>query len=213
MLTMAGASRAVAADTEVREFSVHVDGKESGKYRMTINRRDYGTVSMSAEANVRVTRLGITMYRYTYKGTEVWQDAKDGRLLALTSTSDDNGKTFEVNATPDPSGLRVRVNGQPRLVRADVWTMTYWKLPDDRFHNQAVPLLDADTGKDFGGRLTYLGTEKLMAAGQAQACYHFRVQGGPYPVDLWYDAQRRLVRQDFTEDGHRTTIQLIRVSR
>jgi hypothetical protein len=213
LLSTAGTSRAVAADTEVRDFSIQVDGKECGKYQMTIKRRDDGTVSMSGEAKVRITRFGITVYRYTYIGTEVWKDSKDGRLLALTSTSDDNGKKFDVNVTPDPSGLRVLVNGQPQMVRSDVWTMTYWKLPDDRFHNQGVPLLDADTGRYFNGRLDYLGPEKLTAAGQAQECYHFRVRDVPIPIDLWYDGQRRLVRQEFTEDGHRTIIQLSRVSR
>jgi hypothetical protein len=207
---MSQASPVVAADTEVRDFNIYIDSKERGQYRLTINRRDDGTVSVSGEANVRITKVLITLYRYTYNGTEVW---KDGRLLGMNSTSDDNGKTFKVSVTPDPKGLRVRVNDEQRLIRGDVWTTTYWKLPDARFHNQPLPLLDADTGKEINGRLDYVGTETVTVGRQAQQWTHFRVTGGPYPVDLWYDAQQRLVRQQFTEDGHRTSIQLIKVGR
>ena len=213
VLSLGPTSRAFAADTEVRDFTVHIDGRDCGQWRMTISRRDDGTVTMAGQASVVVRRLGIAMYRYTFAVTEVWQDGKDGKLLAMSSTSDDNGKKFEVKATTEPNGLQVRVNGQARNVRGDVWTTTYWKLAHARFHNQTLPLLDADTGKDYGGRLDYLGTEQLTVAGQTQNCLRFRVTGGPNPVEVWYDAQHRLVRQDFTEDGHRTIIQLAGVRR
>src|SRR5438105_4830434 len=84
VLCLAQASRAAAADTEVRDFSVHIDGKEGGQYRMTISRRDDGTVSMAAQASVQLKKLGLTVYRYTFAGTEIWKDGRDGRLLAMT---------------------------------------------------------------------------------------------------------------------------------
>jgi hypothetical protein len=205
--------RVLAADTEIRDFNITIDGNESGRYRMTIDRRDNGTISMAGQAAVKVKKLGITVYQYTYSGTEVWKDGKEGRLLGMNSTSDDNGTKFEVNVAPEADLLRVRVNGRPRLVRADVWTTTYWKLAHSRFHNQNVPLLDADTGKDFSGKLDYLGVAQLTVAGQNQTCHHFRITGGPNPVDLWYDSQHRLVRQEFSEDGHRTILQLVSIRR
>jgi hypothetical protein len=213
VLAMATAAPALAADKESREFTVTIDGRDSGHYRMTIERRDDGTVRMVSQASIQVKRLALVVYRYNFNCTEVWKDGKDAQLLTLTSACDDNGTKYDVSAAAETTGLRVRVNGQPRLVRADVWTTTYWKLADARFHNQAVPLLDADTGKDFTGRLTYLGTEQITTSGQAQNCYHFRVVGGPNPVELWYDAQHRLARHEFTEDGHRTIIQLTAVRR
>jgi hypothetical protein len=206
-------SRAVAAETEVREFAISVDNNPSGRYRMTIERRDDGTISMAGQAAVVVKKLGITVYRYSYSGTEVWQDRKDGRLLGLNSTSNDDGKKYEVYVSTEGENLRVRVNGQSRQVRGDVWTMTCWRMPDTRFHNQPVPLLDADTGKDFAGRVDHLGMAQIAISGQNQNCYHFRVTGGPNPLELWYDAQQRLVRQEFAEDGHRTVLQLIEVRR
>jgi len=213
LLIVAQAPPAIAADTEVREFNITIDGSESGRYRMTIERKDDGTVSMAGQAAVVVKKLGITVYRYTYSGTELWKDGKEGRLLGLNSTSEDNGTKFEVNVTTDSDGLRVRVNGRTRVLRADVWTTTYWRMAHARFHNQNAPLLDADTGRDFSGRLDYLGTAQLVVAGQNLHCHRFRITGGPNPVDLWYDTQHRLVRQEFTENGHRTILQLVSIRR
>jgi hypothetical protein len=213
LLALFSASRAAAAETEVREFAITVDNAPCGRYRMTIERRDDGTVSMAGQASVAVKKLGITVYRYTYSGTEVWQDRRDGRLLGLNSSSNDDGKKYDVYVSIDGENLRARVNGQTRQIRGDVWTMTFWRMPHARFHNQGVPLLDADTGKDYAGRVDHLGTAPVAVSGQNQNCHHFRVTGGPYPVDLWYDAQHRLVREEFTEDGHCTVLQLIEVRR
>ena len=213
LLIVTQGSHAFAADTEVREFAITIDDKESGRYRMTIERRDDGTVSMAGQAVVVVKKLGFTVYKYTYSGTEVWKDGKEDRLLGLNSTSNDNGTKFDVNIASDANGLRVRVNGQGRVIRGDVWTTTYWRMAHARFHNQNVPLLDADTGKDYSGRLDYLGTSQLTVAGQNLHCHRFRITGGPYPVDLWYDTHHRLVRQEFTEDGHRTVLNLASIRR
>src|SRR5262249_26152493 len=151
----------------------------------------------------------IYKYQYTYRGTENW---KDGRLLKLESTCNDDGKQFAVSAWADGSVLRVRSTGQERQTRWDVWTTTYWHTPDVRFHNQAVPLLDADTGKDIGAPCQYVGTQQLSVAGEVQNCKHFRLTGG-VQVDVWYDAQDRLVREESLEDGHRTLLELVRIRR
>ncbi len=200
-----------AAETEQRVFSIHVGGKPAGDYRLTITRQDNGEEVVTAQAGVRVKAV-LKTYTYTYQGTERW---KDGRLLELRSSTSDDGKRFDVLATAEGNNLRVRVSGQTdRLTRWDVWPTSHWHLPDARFHNQGVPLLDADTGKEFTGQLQYLGIEAVTVGGQAQKCYHFRVLGAPAsPVDLWYDGAHRVVRQEFTVEGHRTVFQLTALRR
>ena len=213
VLSSVPVARAAVAETEVREFEITIDGSVRGSYRMTIHRHDDGTVSMTGQASVLVKKLGITLYRYNYSGTEWWQDGKESQLIGLKSSSDDNGSRFEVQVARHPNGLQVTVNGQKGVVRGDVWTTTYWRLAHGKFHNKNIPLLDADTGRDFNGRLDSVGTEQINIAGQNRNCRHYRVTGGPNPVDLWYDGQDRLVRQDFVEDGHRTVLRLASISR
>jgi hypothetical protein len=186
-----------------------VDGKQAGSYQMTVQQNANGTETMSAQADVKVTVAFVTAYSYSYRGTESW---KDGRLLRLDSTANDNGKRYALTATAEGNGLRVNANGQQRLTRADVWTTTYWRQPDPRFINHGVPLLDADTGKDILGKLEYLDNKAITVAGQSVPCAHYRVSG-PVQVDLWYDGQERLVRQESIEEGHRTVLELSAIRR
>jgi hypothetical protein len=198
-----------AAETETREFAIHVDGKPAGQYAMTITKQDDGAEVMAVQASVRVKHL-LGSYSYIYQGTEHW---RDNRLVRMQSSTNDDGKRYQVQVTKEGSALRLRVNGRESLISADTWPSSYWRLPDARFHNKAIPLLDADCGKEMSGYLQYVGVQQLTVGGQPQNCHHFRVTGGPSPVDAWYDGSHRLVRQDFTVDGHRTQFSLTAVRR
>lgn len=195
-----------AAETEVRHFAILIDGKRAGDYHLTLIKGDDGSILVGAEAGARVSFF-IKTYTYHYHGTELW---KDGRLMKLESACNDDGKAFQVTAVPNGNQLLVTVNGQPHATRPDVWTTTYWHLADPRFHNQGVPLLDADTGKDLSGVLRQVGTSPIAINGAAVPCAHWRVTGG-VTADIWYDAQQRMVRQETIEDGHRTLLELVSI--
>jgi hypothetical protein len=203
LLLLLCGSRA-SAQTEVRQFKIFVDGKPAGQYSMTVEKKADGTLYMTGRADVTVS-VFLRRYVYTYEGRETW---KDGRLLRLQSTSNDDGKAYQVDAQASKEGLRVSVNNQVREVRWDVWTTSYWQLADKRFVNKSVPLLDADDGKTYSGLLTKVGSARVRVGGQAIDCDHYRVEGGPYPIDLWFDKDKRLVRQDFEERKHRTILEL-----
>jgi hypothetical protein len=193
-------------NTETRVFTVAVDGKPAGEYHMRITRQGDG-FTMSGQARIRV-RVLLYTYKYAYTGTEVYHG---GRLARLTSTTNDDGMRFEVTAAAQGDGLHVTVNGRERVAPADVWPTSYWRLPPGGSGGRAVHLLDADTGKGFAGRLAHLEETRLDLAGQRRPCAHYRVTGPPAPVDLWYDGQQRLLRQEYLEDGHRTVLELKRL--
>jgi hypothetical protein len=205
---LAAAVPALAAD-ETREFATSIDGKPAGGYQMTIATKEDGTVTVTAAADVTVKVL-IRTYRYTLRATEV---RKDGLLVSYESTCNDDGKQYAVSAAPEKDGLHVKVNGREHLSRADAWLTTFWQLPDARTRGQVIPLLDADTGKDMNGTLQLVGTVRMAVGGEAQNCGHYRLSGGPTTYDLWYDAQDRLIRQEWTEDGHKAVLDLARIRR
>jgi hypothetical protein len=204
-------SKASAVETEVREFNIEVDGKVAGRYTMTITRQDDGILSMQAAANLAFKANWFYTYEYSYNGTEHW---KDGRLWQLTSKCNDDGTRYEVMAQAEGQALRLRVNGKERTCRQDAWTTSYWMLADKRFHNQPVPLLDADNGKVYNGKLHDFGIKQIQVIGQMVNCHHFRVTGGPAdPSDLFFDGENRLVRQEFTEQGKKVVFSLRSVKR
>jgi hypothetical protein len=170
---------------------------------MEITRLDERRLVMSGQAAVRIAALFYT-YTYTYRGTETYAD---GRLVGLKSTSNDNGKKFQVSARPEGDGLLLTVNGKEHRRSAEVWTTSYWHLPANAT-GKGVALLEPDTGKKINGHLGYVGKVILAVLGHDTECRHFRLTGTPSPVDLWYDSERRLVRQDYLDDGHRTVLVL-----
>ena len=206
-LVLTGAGRAAADDAEVRDFAIQVDGKPAGDYHMTIRRQDDGSVSLSAQSDVRVTVLLVTAYSYSYRGREVW---KDGRLQHFESAGKENGKAFAVAADADADGLHVKADGKESVVSADAWTTSCWRLPDARLRNQAIPLMGCDNGQAGAGRLQLVGSERLKVAGREQACGHYRLTRD-VPYELWYNDQERFVREEWVANGHRSVLELVRV--
>ena len=198
-----------AADTEQREFSILIDGKEAGLSRMTITVQDDGTTVVAANLQVRYTHLFLN-YNLAIEATEWW---KDGKLTGLKSVTTENSKRVDVVIAGRDNKLQAQVNGKERAVAPDIWASSFWKLPDARFHNKSIPVFEPDSGRDYLGQLQFVGTEQLTVLNQPQNCYHFRVTGGSYPVDVWFDRYHRLVRQEFTESGHKTIVQLIALKR
>jgi hypothetical protein len=204
-----GVGAARAGDGETRHFTILVDGKKSGDYRMIITGGTDGSVTLSAQSEVRVTLLGIPVYTFSYTGKEVW---KAGRLQHFESRGKEKGKDFSVRVDVDGTALRVVANGQEHRVRADAWLTSCWHLPEARYRNNDVVLLGCDNGSDHLSRLDHVGTEQIKIAGAVQTCTHYRVTKD-VPHDLWYDSQERLVRDEWTSSGHKTVLELTEVRR
>jgi len=199
-----GLPQARAAGIETRTFAIQVDGKKAGDYQLTIQSQPDGSLNVSARSDVCVRVLGVPVYTYSYRAQEVWKAA---RLQHFQSSGKEKGKDFAVQADLDGQALRVRANGQEQRVRPDVWTTSCWQLPEARYRNNDVTLLGCDDGKDRQSRLQYVGTEQIQVAGQTMTCTHYKVMKDALH-ELWYDAQERLVRDEWVTDGHRTVLEL-----
>lgn len=205
-------ARLQAADkaTEQRDFTVLVDGSPAGGFSMTITDHDDSSQTMSALANVKVSYFGgLKTYRYSYQGTESWNA---GRLVRFSSSSNDDGKEFNVSAAAERAGLRIRVNGRDRITRPDNWLSTYWRLPDPKFRNGGVPLVDADTGKDLAVQLHHVGGRQMKVAGTVQNCNQYQITG-EVQVELWFDAQERLIQLKSVSEGHKYELVLTGIRR
>lgn len=201
-------SSALGAETESRDFRLSVDNKKAGHYHIAITQQDDGSVVVMTQAKVRLSYI-IKTYEYTYQGTETWSG---GRLLRFDSTTNDDGKLYQVSSVAKENSLDVLVNGKTRSAPANVWASTYWQQPATQTRNVPIVVLDADTGDIIPSKLHYIGLEQLVLAGQAQNCSHYRVSDGMH-ADLWYDASGRLVREEAVNDGHRTILELQRITK
>ena len=193
------------AIAEQREYSILVNGKESGSSSITIVESPDGKTYVKASVNVKVPGF-LFSYALTVDIQEWW--LKD-RLTNVVGVSVENGKKTEVSAKAEADRILVSVNGKTRAVSWEVWTASFWKLADRRFHGKEVPVFEPDTGKDAMCKLDYVGIEKLKVGSQIEDCFHFKVIGLSSPTDVWFDRHHRLVRQEFTEFGQATIVQLM----
>jgi hypothetical protein len=205
MLFLAQVAPSRADSTERRDYTIFVDGKESGHTSMTIVEKDGGEAYLKLAVQVKA-RIVLIEYEYNLEAEEWW---KAGKLVGLKSSCNDNGKRTTVQVAPDADALSVRVNDTLRRTSTDTWTTSYWKLVDAKFHNKPVTVLETDRGKDVSGKLEYVGTEQLTVAGEPTKCFRFRISG----TDIWFDQYHRLVRQELTELGHRTIVMLTSTKR
>src|SRR5690349_10384869 len=65
-------SQSAAADVEIRDFKIKIDGKAAGSYRMSIFEGKEGKAVMTGDASVDV-RIYLIRYTYSYIGTETWR--------------------------------------------------------------------------------------------------------------------------------------------
>jgi hypothetical protein len=209
LVILAFAVARASAETETRDFSVSVDDKEAGKYHMTIAEEKDGVVKMTGQAEIKVKVAGITAYKYSYGGSELW---KDGRLVSFASRCNDDGKKLEVSAVSDGKELRIKANDKDNTASAETWTTSYWRLPDAKLRKGELSIMDADTGRTMTAKLKFIGNEKRTVGGSEQTCAHYRVSGGA-KADLWYDASERLVHEEWLEDGHKTVLDLVRCAK
>ncbi len=208
-LALVWAPRAQAAETEVRQFNVSVDGKPSGQYTMTITKGDDGGVSVTCDAHVKVKVLGITAYHYDYTGVEEW---KDGRVQSLRSRCDDDGKKFEVTATAGEKGLTVKVNGREKTVGGDVYLTSACCLPDAKRRDGDLPLMEADNGQEINGKIQQVSSGPMTVCGESVNVTRYRLTS-LVVHDVWYDGSDRMVRQEWTEDGHKSVLELASVKK
>ncbi len=196
-----------AAEVETREYRILVDGKPAGSYRMTISKQADGSIVQAGQADVMVQVL-LKKFVYSCRGQETW---KDGKLIRLEATTNDDGKRYQVRVEPLSSELRVTVNGKTHSAPSVASSTSHWHLPADRRQGD-ISRIDTDNGRVLAGKIFHVGRENVMASGQSIAADHYRITGAA-GAELWFDGTDRLVRQETVEEGHKVVLELVKFAR
>ena len=178
------AAIAAPAETSVPEtgriaFRVIREDVEIGAHEVRF-RRDGERLDVEVEIDLNVTFLGMSLYRYRHRAQESWSG---GRLVALQSTTDDNGERHEVSGSAGPDGFVVRTAAGETAFPADAVPSSHWH----RFWLEGRPLINTQTGQriDFSARR--LGTEAVVTASGTTPAERFAVSGA-LRKDIWFDA-------------------------
>ena len=174
------------ACAETYRFAITRNGDQIGTHSIDLNRTGpETTVSIATDLAVKV--LFVTAYRFQHTASEHWVG---GRLIALNSTTDDNGTRHRVSVAMKTSGLEVEADGKAaaRLDRniqpASLWNAEVLRRPVmlNTQDGQVVPLSVVD-----------LGSEDLTIDARTVKAHHYTMKS-KYSQDIWYDEQQHLVQ-------------------
>jgi hypothetical protein len=193
---------------QIREFQIQVDGKHRGDQTMTFSRLADGSDMMQGESEVLINLI-VYRYRYTSAGTEVW---KDGRLIKLVNEADYNGDKYVIQGSAVQQSLHYEVNGESQKAPSDIWAASYWREPDAKRVGKKVRLLDSDKGNQLTATIEKLDPETIMLDSTPIKTNHYHLDGD-VDVDVWYDKYGLIVQQESVESGHKTRLELTKISR
>jgi hypothetical protein len=177
----------VAAYTqpETMRFAIMRNGEQIGIHAIEISRA-------GPETNVRITTdlvvkvLFVTAYRLQHSAVERWVN---GQLVALESTTDNNGVRHKVSATRGASGLAVEADGKTSHVDQNTFPASLWN-PELMRRKMA---LDTQDGQVDPISVTDDGTEDLSLDARVLKAHHYEIKGR-YSQEVWYDEHGRLVQ-------------------
>ena len=197
IVATAGAADAPPLPRGEWHFEVRLDGTPIGEHRFSVTGQgDQRKVVSDARFDVRL--LGFSAYRYRHRATEQW---RDGCLVALESSTDDDGRSERVRAQRDGDGLAIEADGRTETVHGCIMSFAYWN-PALQARTQAQ-LLNAQTGRLESVRLQRGGSGLVEVHGQAVPARELRLSGAARPIALWYSAAGDWIGLDSTVAGGR----------
>lgn len=174
-------------------FSVLRNGDAIGVHRVTFDRDgDRLVVDSRFEAQVKV--LFIRAFEYLYQSKSVW---RDGCMVELNATTDDNGDKSRVSARLDNGQLLIEgpsgaLEGAAGLIPTDHWHSGV--LTSER-------VLNTITGRVASIDIADLGETQVIINGRPASARHY-VYSGDLNTEVWYDRNGRWVKMRFrAEDG------------
>jgi len=179
------ATRVAAQPSETMRFAIMRNGEQIGTHAIEINRKGPETdVRVTTELAVKV--LFVTAYRLQHSATERWMN---GQLVALDSTTDNNGVHHNVSATRGKSGLEVEADGKTSHVDQNVFPASLWN--PELMRRKAA--LDPQDGQVDPISVKDDGSEDLRLGDRALKAHHYVIKTR-YSQDIWYDERGRLVQ-------------------
>ena len=185
------------------EFDIYRNNKHIGKHIFTF-KKDNETTYVESEINFKIKKLGVVLYKYHVKGTEVY---KNNELIKFNSTTNQNGKDKYVNMTLDNGEYSIDGSSYKGKAPTDYLLGTWWN------HSivDAGAQISAVSGRIIKQKVTFLGKEKIEINGKTYETLHFNFSSSDESLskdkklntDVWYDEKTlNWVKASFKKKGN-----------
>ncbi len=178
-------------ESGVLEFDILRNGAAIGRHVYRFERRG-GPLVVRIEAKIDYRFAFIPLYLFRHEAREVW---RDGRLIAMTAETDNNGNTYRIDVRPDGDKISVSVNGALLRVEAGIVPASLWNIA---LMKRRVVLDPAD-GEVMAIDVAAAGEETIDVRGRTTVARRY-VMTGDFVRDLWYDRDGILLQVRFKGD-------------
>jgi hypothetical protein len=173
-------------------FAVIRGGREIGRHSLAFSAAGDG-FDVRITVDIAVKLLGITVFRYSLRGTESW---RGGEVSLLEAVTDDNGTPHRMRAERRDGALQITGSGTaPYTAPANALPATHWNLAEV----EGAPWINPQDGKLLRPRAVARGETALPGGGGFAEQYDI---SGDATLSLWYGTGKRWVALSFTaKDG------------
>lgn len=159
-------------------FRVDRGGDPMGTHKLRFHEEADG-LHVTIDIALAVRFGPITVFRYQHRNEEVW---RDGRLISISTKTNDNGKEYWVKGKATDRGFEVDSSfAGPLIAPASIIPASYW--------NPAIlkqtQILDTQKGRIFNVTITPGETRRELVAGRMEQVREY-VMSGDLRLKLYY---------------------------
>jgi hypothetical protein len=168
------------------DYAIIRSGDQIGTHTIAF-RREGDRVVVDIAVDVQVRMLAVTVYRFNQRSSETW---RDGRLLALDSTGNNDGTQFALRVREADGRLIAESRGRSTPFPADTIPTDVWNPAQ----LQRSTLMNSLEGNALPASVRDLGERTFTVQGrQVTARGSYLDATSEYQRSLWFDANGRLV--------------------
>ena len=176
-----------------QSYGIYRDGSRIGS-RTTRFRHDGQDLVVETATDIKVKLAIINAYKRTERQPEVW---REGRLMTMTSSIDDDGEEFRFELARGTNGLELVGKRSRAAIPEDALPATYWNPATV----SATTLIDIKRAKVLSVELRPEGREPIPVNGVDVQTTKYALTGDRN-MTLWYGPEGNLVRlQLIASDG------------
>jgi len=190
------------SDLKYIEFDIYRNNKNIGKHKFTFKKVN-NQIFVTSNVNFIIKKLGVTLYKYEAKGTEIFED---GKLVRFNSKTNQNGKEKYVNI--DLVQNEYLIDGSSHKGKtSDVAKVgTWWN------HNlvEAPAQISAVSGRIIKQKVKFLGKKQIEINGKTFETLHFNFSSTDNKLgkdkklntDVWYEKKTlHWIKASFKKKG------------
>jgi len=167
------------------KFAINREGSQIGTITIEVTRNGAETL-VKAETHILVKVLLVTAYRFDQFNNERWVNNK---LVALSSTTDDNGTPYKVEVSAKAGGLSIDANGKTSQVDANTYPFSLWNAALVK----QTSAIDLQKGTVMKITVTDAGIDNIPVLGKKIKAHHYSIKGA-FSQDVWYDEKGNLMQ-------------------